>query len=80
MAESMTLRIGTRSFAVNARRVAREAERMFKLPAAQRAHRLDGAKTRLARAGAAEGIEGREEEGAVQQAAAIILSQGVREI
>jgi hypothetical protein len=76
----MTLRIGTRAFAVSAARVAHEADRMFKLPAAQRAHRLDGAKTRLARAGGAEGIEGREEGGAVQRAAAIILSQGVTEI
>jgi hypothetical protein len=76
----MTLRIGTRAFAVSAARVAREADRMLKLPAAQRAHRLDGAKTRLARAGGAEGIEGREEDGAVQRAAAIILSQGVTEI
>jgi hypothetical protein len=76
----MTLRIDTRSFAVSAARVAREADRMFRLSPERRGHRLDGAKTRLARAGGAEGIEGREAGGAVQHAAAVILSQGVREI
>jgi hypothetical protein len=75
-----TLRIGTRSFAVSDHRVAREADRMFKLAPPRRAHRLDGAKTRLARAGGSEGIEGREGDGAVRSAVAIILSQGISEI
>jgi hypothetical protein len=75
-----TLRIGTRSFEVNDSHVAREAERMFKLSSGRRAHRLERAKSDLARAGGTKGIEDAEHGGAVTKATAIILSQGIREI
>jgi hypothetical protein len=74
------LKIGTRSFEVSASHVALEAERMFKLSPVRRAHRLERAKSQLARAGGAKGIEGVERGGAARNAAAIILSQGINEI
>jgi hypothetical protein len=74
------LKIGTRSFDVSESHVVREAERMFKLSAERRAHRLERAKSDLARAGGDKGIESRQQGGAVKKAAAIILSQGIKEI
>jgi hypothetical protein len=76
----LTLKIGTRIFAVSRSHVALEAERMFKLSPVRRAHRLARAKTQLARAGGPKGIEGLERGGAARNAVAIILSQGVTEI
>jgi hypothetical protein len=74
------LTIGTRSFAVSESHVACEAERMFKLTSDRRAHRLERAKSELARAGGELGIENVERGGAVAKAVAIILSQGINEI
>jgi hypothetical protein len=74
------LSIGTRSFEVGESHVVREAERMFKLSEDRRAHRLDRAKSELARAGGKKGVEDSEHGGAVKKATAIILSQGIREI
>jgi hypothetical protein len=74
------LKIGTRSFAVDDAAVAREADRMFKLSVERRSHRFERAKTQLARAGGTKEIERGEPGGAVKQAVAIILSQGVTEI
>jgi hypothetical protein len=71
----LTLKIGTRSFEVS-RSPLREAERMFKLSPVRRAHRLERAKTQLARAGGQKGIGGLERGGAARNAVAIILSQG----
>jgi hypothetical protein len=76
----LTLKIGTRSFEVSRSHVALEAERMFKLSSVRRAHRLDRAKTQLARAGGAKGDEGLERGSGVRKAVAIILSQGITEI
>jgi hypothetical protein len=72
-----SLRIGTRVFDADARRVAAEAERMFRLSPERRAHALDAAKTRLVRA---VGAEREAADGAVRRAAATILSQGIDEI
>jgi hypothetical protein len=74
------LRIGTRSFEVSESHVACEAERMFKLSSDRRAHRLERAKSALARAGGEKGIESSKQGGAVKKATAIILSQGNKEI
>jgi hypothetical protein len=76
----LTLKIGTRSFAISNTQVAREADRMNKLSQQRRAHRFERAKTQLARAGGTKAIESAEPGGAVRQAAAIILSTGVTEI
>jgi hypothetical protein len=76
----LTLKIGTRSFEVSRSHVAREAERMFKLSPVRRAHRLERAKTQLARAGGPKGIEGLERAGVARNAVAIIRSQGISEI
>jgi hypothetical protein len=74
-----TLKIGTRTFEASTARVVRQAERMFKLSQARRAHRLEKAKTDLARIGDA---KGKDAEGlpAAKRAAAIIVSQGINEI
>jgi hypothetical protein len=74
------LTIGTRTFEVSESHVVREAERMFKLSADRRANRLERAKSDLARAGGKKGIESRQQGGGVKKAAAIILSQGIKEI
>ena len=74
------LKIGTRSFEASQSHVVREAERMFKLSSDRRAHRLERAKSDLARAGGEKGIESRQEGGGVTKAVAIILSQGITEI
>jgi hypothetical protein len=73
-----TLRIGTRCFHADERRVAREAERMFRMSAAQRRHRVETAKTRLARAFDA----GRDaaDDAVAGHVAAVLLSQGISEI
>jgi hypothetical protein len=74
------LKIGTRTFEASDARVVRQAERMFKLSSARRAHRLEKAKTALARAGDAKGGKNMEGLPATKRAVAIILSQGVSEI
>jgi hypothetical protein len=75
-----TLKIGTRTFEASNGRVVREADRMFKLSPERRAHRLEKAKTELARIGNAKGSKNMEARPAAKQAAAIILSQGIYEI
>jgi hypothetical protein len=75
-----TLKIGTRTFDASNARVVRQAERMFKLSPARRAHRLEKAKTDLARAADAKGGKTMEELQATKRAVAIILSQGINEI
>jgi hypothetical protein len=75
-----TLKIGTRTFEASDARVVREAERMFKLSPERRAHRLEKAKTDLARAAGAKGGKDIEALPTTKRAAAIILSQGVNEI
>jgi len=74
------LKIGTRLFEVSKSHVVCEAERMFKLSSDRRAHRLERAKSELARAGGKKGIESLKQGGAVKKATAIILSQGIKEI
>jgi hypothetical protein len=71
------LTIGTRVFRTEERRVVEEAERMFRLTAAQRRYRIEAAKTRIARS-----VDREREEGgaAVRQAVATLLSQNIREI
>ncbi|MDB5395187.1 MAG: hypothetical protein JWM91_2693 [Rhodospirillales bacterium] len=76
----LTLKIGTRSFSISETQVAHEADRMFKLSPERRAHRLERAKSQLAGAGGTKAIESAEPRGTVKQAAAIILSAGVKEI
>ncbi|MGO8918299.1 MAG: hypothetical protein ACLQJR_20560 [Stellaceae bacterium] len=75
-----TLTIGTRKFEASNGRIVREAERMFKLSPERRAHRLEKAKTALARAGSAKGGKSMDELPATKQAVAVILSQGIVEI
>lgn len=72
------LTIGTRRFETNDRLVAREAERMFRLSPERRRHRLETAKTRLARA--ASGDRKAAADAIMRQAAATILSQGIHAI
>jgi len=72
------LTVGTRSYQVNEHRVRRQAERMFKMTAEQRAHRLDSAKNRLARSARDKDSAGAT--AAAKEAAAILLSQGIKEI
>ena len=72
------LRIGTRVFHAADRQVLIETERMFRLSDAQRRHRVDAAKTELAR------IIGAERDDVagprIAHAAATLLSQGIAEI
>jgi hypothetical protein len=75
-----TLKISTRTFEVHNAKVVREADRMFKLSPECRAHRLEKAKTALARAGGAKGRENMETLTGTNRAVAIILSQGISEI
>ena len=73
-----TLTVGKRSYEVSDPRVTRQAERMFKMSPERRQHRVEGAKTQLARA-----AKGSKSDGVVaaeKQAAPILLSQGVTEI
>jgi hypothetical protein len=73
-----TLTVGTRSYTVSEPRVTRQAVRMFKMSPERRDHRVDAAKTQLARS-----AQGSKSEGVVaaeKQAAAILLSQGVKDI
>ena len=72
------LTVGTRSYEVSEHRVRRQAERMFKMTAGQRNHRLDSAKTRLARSARDEESAGAT--AASKEAASILLSQGIKEI
>ncbi len=73
-----TLTVGTRSYEVSDPRVTRQAVRMFKMSPERRQYRIEAAKTQLVRA-----AQGSQSEGVVaaeKQAAAILLSQGVKEI
>ena len=73
-----TLILGTRTYEVSEHRVRRQSERMFKMSAERRNHRLDRAKTQLARSAREADSEGAA--AAAKEAAAILLSQGVKEI
>ncbi len=70
-----TLSVGTRSYEVSEPRVRRQSERMFKMSAEQRNHRLDRAKTQLARSARDADSDGAA--AAAKEAAAILLSQGI---
>jgi hypothetical protein len=72
------LTVGTRSYEVSEHRVRRQAERMFKMTAERRAHRLDRAKDRLARAARDKDAAGAT--AAAKAAAAILLSQDITKI
>ena len=72
------LTLGTRSYDVSEDRVRRQAERMFKMNAERRNHRLDRAKTQLARSARETDSEGAA--AAAKEAAAVLLSQGIGEI
>jgi hypothetical protein len=83
-----TLNTGSGSIEVSSARIARQAERMFKLAAPRRAHRLEKAKAALAagaggkpkskpKAGKGKPGQGQEVSPAARRAAAIVLSQGV---
>ncbi len=74
------LTIGTRSFEVSEHRVLQEAERMFKLSPERRAHRLETAKSQLARAAGGKANTAMEQLPATRRAVAIILSQGITAI
>ncbi len=73
-----TLKIGTRTFEASNARVVRQAERMWKLSPERRAHRLEKAKTDLAKAGGKKGDIAALP--TTKRAVAIILSQGISEI
>ena len=73
-----TLTVGKRSYEVSEHRVTRQSERMFKMSAERRNQRLDRAKTQLVRS--ARDAESDGAAAAAKEAAAIILSQGVKEI
>ncbi len=73
-----TLSVGTRSYEMSEHRVRRQSERMFKMSAEQRNHRLDRAKTQLARSAPDADSDGAA--AAAKEAAAILLSQGIKEI
>jgi hypothetical protein len=73
-----TLTIGKRTYEVSEPRVRGQANRMFKMSQERRNHRVEEAKTRLARLARESQSVGI---GAAQkQAAAILLSQGTSEI
>ena len=73
-----TLTVGKRSYQLSDPRVTRQAERMFKMSRERRNHRVEAAKTQLVRA--AQGSQSEGVPAAEKQAAAILLSQGVKEI
>ena len=73
-----TLTVGPRSYEVSEHQVRRESERMFKMSAERRNHRLDHAKTQLARSARDEDSDGAA--AVAKKAAAVILSQGIKEI
>jgi hypothetical protein len=73
-----TLTLGTRAYQVSEHRVRRQSERMFKMSAERRNHRLDRAKTQLARSARDADSDGAA--AAAKEAAAILLSQGIKEI
>lgn len=72
------LSVGTRSYQVSEHRVRRQSERMFKMNAERRNHRLDRAKTQLARSAREADSDGAA--AAAKEAAAILLSQGINAI
>jgi hypothetical protein len=73
-----TLSVGARSYEVSEHRVRRQSERMFKMSAERRNHRLDRAKMQLARS--AREADSENAAAAAKEAAAIMLSQGIDEI
>jgi hypothetical protein len=83
-----TLKTGTGTIEVSNARVVRQAERMGKLSAPRRAHRLEKAKAALASGADADaggkGGKKKKEKKAVspttKRAAAIVLGQGVNEV
>lgn len=73
-----TLTVGKRSYEVSEHRVTRQSERMFKMNAEQKNQRIDRAKTQLARW--ARDVDTDGAAAAAKEAAAILLSQGIKEI
>ncbi len=73
-----TLILGTRSYEVSAPRITRQAVRMFKMSPERRNHRVEAAKTQLVRS--ARGSQSAGALAAAKKAAAILLSQGIKEI
>lgn len=73
-----TLTVGTRSYEVREHRVRRQSERMFTMSAERRTHRLNRAKIQLARSAGDGHSPGAT--AAAKNAAAILLSQGIKEI
>jgi hypothetical protein len=76
--EMPTLTLGKRSYDASENRVMRQAVRMFKMSPERRQHRVDRAKTLLARSARETEVAGATSAG--KQAAAILLSQGVEKI
>jgi hypothetical protein len=73
-----TLTLGKRSYDASEKRVIRQADRMFKMSPERRTYCVDRAKTELARSARDTGAPGAT--AAAKQAAAVILSQGIKEI
>ena len=73
-----TLTLGKRSYEASENRVIRQAIRMFKISPERRKHRVERAKTQLARAARDKDAPGTI--AAAKQAAAVLLSQGIEEI
>jgi hypothetical protein len=73
-----TLTLGTRSYEVSVPRVTRQAVRMFKMSPERRKQRVEGAKAQLVRS--ARGSQSAGALAAAKDAAAILLSQGIKEI
>jgi hypothetical protein len=73
-----TLTLGKRSYDVGEGRLIRQAVRMFKMSPELRSYRVDRAKTQLARS--ARDTDAPGATAAAKQAAAILLSQGIKEI
>lgn len=69
-----SLRISGKTIEVHDARVRREADRMFRMSAERRQHRVEGAKRHLARA-----IKAKVPESGLKKFAARILSQGSSE-
>ena len=75
------LKIGSRTLEASQARVVREADRMFKLSPARRAHRLERAKAALADGGkGGKNAAAQDARPATKRAVAIVLSQGVAEL
>jgi hypothetical protein len=73
-----TLTLGTRSYEVSTSRITRQAVRMFKMSPERRKQRVEETKAQLVRS--ARGSQSAGALAAAKDAAAILLSQGIKEI